>query len=56
MRGFPPLCRFSRLRYLDGAASRLRELGDVRDALGALGVDHGVPVVLCVLVSWLKEE
>ena len=36
---------------LDGAASRLRELGDVRDALGVLGVALVVPIVLRVLVS-----
>ena len=36
---------------LDGAACRLRELGDVRDVPGVLGVDHVVPVVLRVLVS-----
>ena len=37
---------------LDGAACRLGELGDVHDELGVLGVDHVVPVVLRVLVSW----
>ena len=37
---------------LDGAACRPRELGDVHDVLGVLGVDHVVPVVLRVLVSW----
>ena len=37
---------------LDGAACRLTELGDVRDVLGVLGVDHVVPIVLRVLVSW----
>ena len=36
---------------LDGAACRLRELGDVRDVLGALGVALVVPIVLRVLVS-----
>ena len=36
---------------LDGAACRLRELGDVRDVLGVLGVALVVPIVLRVLVS-----
>ena len=36
---------------LDGAACRLRELGGVRDVLGALGVALVVPIVLRVLVS-----
>ena len=36
---------------LDGAACRLRELGDVRDVLGVLGVAHVVPIVLRVLVE-----
>ena len=37
---------------LDGAACRLGGLGEVDDVLGVLGVDHVVPVVLRVLVSW----
>ena len=37
---------------LDGAACRLGEPGEVHDALGVLGVDRVVPVVLRVLVSW----
>ena len=37
---------------LDGSVCRLRELGDVHDVLGVLGVDHVVPVVLRFLVSW----
>ena len=41
---------------LDGAACRLGELGDARNVLGVLGVDHVVLVVLRVLVSWWKEE
>ena len=36
---------------LDGATCRLSELGDVRDVLGVLGVDHVVPIVLRVLVA-----
>ena len=35
---------------LDGAACRLRELGDVRDVLGVLGVVLVVLIVLLVLV------
>ena len=34
---------------LDGTASQLGELGDVRDVLGVLGDDHVVPIVLRVL-------
>ena len=30
--------------------------GDVHDALGVLGDDRVVPIVLRVLVSWWKEE
>ena len=41
---------------LDDAACRLRELGDMHDILGVLGVDHVVLVVLRVLVSWWQEE
>ena len=40
---------------LDGATSRVKELGDVRDVLGVLGVALVVPIVLRVLVSQ-KEE
>ena len=40
---------------LDGGACRLRELGDVRDVLGVLGVALVVPIVLRLLVSY-KEE
>ena len=40
---------------LDGAACRLRELGDVRDVLGVLGVALVVPIVQRVLVSWQEE-
>ena len=40
---------------LDGATYRLRELGDVRDVLGVLGVALLVPIVLRVLVSLKKE-
>ena len=36
---------------LDGATCRLKELGDVRDVLGVLGVALVVPIVLRVLVS-----
>ena len=41
---------------LDGAACRLRELGDVRDVLGVRGLDHVVPIVLRIVVLWWKEE
>ena len=34
---------------LDGATCRLRQLGDVRDVLGFLGVALVVPIVLRVL-------
>ena len=43
---------FHAIVILDGAACRLRVLGDVRDVLGVLGVDPVVPIVLRVLVSW----
>ena len=36
---------------LDGAVCGLRELGDVRDVLGVLGVALVVPIVLRVRVS-----
>ena len=36
---------------LGGATCRLRELGDVRDVLGVLGVALVVPIVLRVRVS-----
>ena len=36
---------------LHGATCRLRELGDVRDVLGVLGVALVVPIVLRVPVS-----
>ena len=52
MRGFPPLCRFSRQSDLDGAACRLGELGDVHDELGVLGGDRVEPFLLRVLVLW----
>ena len=37
---------------LDGAACRLGDPGEVHDALGVLGVDRVVPIVVRVLVSW----
>ena len=54
--GFRHCARLHARVILDGAACRLRELGDVRDVLGVLGVENIVPAVLRVLVSWLKEE
>ena len=36
---------------LNGAACRLRELGEEREVLGVLGVDHVIPFVLRVQVS-----
>ena len=36
---------------LDGAACRLRELGDVRDVRGVFGVAHVGPIVLRGLLS-----
>ena len=54
--GFRHLAGFHARVSLDGAACPLGELGDVHDVLGVLGVDRVVPVVLRVLVSWLKEE
>ena len=54
--GFRHSASFHARVILDGAACRLRELGDVHDVLGVLGVDHVVPFVLRVLVSWYKEE
>ena len=41
---------------LDGAACRLRELGDARDVLGVLGVAVVVPIVLRVLCHRRKSE
>ena len=44
--GFRHSAGFHARVILDGAACRLRELGDVHDVLGVLGVDNVVPVVL----------
>ena len=41
---------------LDSAACRLGEPGEVDAALGGLGVDRVVPIVVRVVVSWWKEE
>ena len=37
---------------LDSDAFRLGLLGEVDDALGVLGADRVVPIVVRVLVSW----
>ena len=50
--GFRHSAGFHARVILDGAACQLGELGDVRDVLGVLRVDHVVAVVLRVLVSW----
>ena len=50
--GFRHSVGFHARMVLHGAACRLRGLGDVHDVLGVLGVDHVVPIVLRVLVSW----
>ena len=50
--GFRHSAGFHARVILDGAACRLRELGDVRDVLGVLGVVLVAPVALRVLVSW----
>ena len=51
MRCFRHSAGFHARVILDGAACRLRKLGDVRDVLGVLGVVHGVPIVLRVRVT-----
>ena len=48
--GFRHSAGFHARVILDGAACRLGELGDVRDFLDVLGVDHFVSIVLRVLV------
>ena len=48
--GFRHSAGFHARVILDGAACRLRELGDVHDVLGVLGVVLVVPIVLHVLV------
>ena len=54
--GFRHSAGFHARVVLDGAACRLGGLGEVDDVLGVLGVDRVVPIVVRVLVSWLKEE
>ena len=54
--GFRHCVGFHARVVLDSVAFRLGELGEVDDALGVLGVDRVVPVVLRVLLSWCKEE
>ena len=51
VRGFRHSAGLHARVILDGAACPLRELGDVRDVLGVLGVALVVPIVLRVLVS-----
>ena len=48
--GFRHSASFHARVILDGATCRLKELGDVRDVLGVLGVDRVVPILLRVLV------
>ena len=54
--GFRHSARFHARVILDGAACRLGDPGEVHNVLGVLGVDRVVLVVLCVLVSWEREE
>ena len=54
--GFRHSSGFHTTVILGGAACRLRELGDVHNVLGVLGVGRVVPIVVRVLVSWYKEE
>ena len=54
--GFRHSADFHDRVVLDGVAFRLVVLGEVDDALYVLGVDRVVPIVVCVLVSWQKEE
>ena len=48
--------RFHARVVLDGVAFRLGEHVEVDDALGVIGEDGVVPIVVRVLVSWWKEE
>ena len=50
--GFSHSAGFHDRMVLDGVAFRLVVLERVDDALGVLGVDHVVPVVARVVVSW----
>ena len=50
--GFRHSAGFHTRVILDWAACRLRELGDVHDVLGVLGVDPVVQIVLRVHVQW----
>ena len=54
--GFHHSAGFHARVILDGAACRLRELGDVRDVLGVLGVALVVPIVLCAVEGRVNEE
>ena len=54
--GFRHSAGFHARVVLDGVAFRLGEHGDVHDVLSVLGDDRVVPIVLCVPVSWYKEE
>ena len=49
--GFRHSAGFHDRVVLDGVAFRLVVLGEVDDALGVLGVDRVVPIVVRVLVS-----
>ena len=46
----------ARVVLLDSDAFRPGLLGEVDDALGVLGADRVVPIVVRVLVSWQNEE
>ena len=48
--GFRHSAGFHARVVLDGAAYRLGDLGEVDDALGVLGADRVVPIVVRVLV------
>ena len=50
--GFRHSAGFHARVVLDGATCRLGGLGEVEVALGVLGVDRVVPIVVRVLVSW----
>ena len=50
--GFRHSAGFHTRVILDSVAFRLDVLGEADDALGVLGVDRVVPIVVRVLVSW----
>ena len=54
--GFHHSAGFDARVIIDGVAVRLGVLGEADDVQSILGVDHVVPIVVHVLVSWWKEE